>query len=61
VRQCNLALAGTPSSQPTIAANSTSQTRETWELPIRQLTLTCAVFDAASAINTATSATPAIA
>ncbi len=61
VRQLNLALAISPSSQPTIAVTSTSQTSETWELPINQLTLTGAVFDAASTINTATSATAAIA
>jgi len=47
--------------QPTIAVTSTSQTSETWELPISQLTLTCAVFEAASAINIAPNATAAIA
>ena len=61
MRQWNLALAMSPSTQPRIAAASTSQTSETRELPINQLTLTCAVFDAASAISTATSATPPIA
>ena len=61
VRQLNLALAIRPSSQPTIDVTRTSQTSEMWELPISQSTLTCAVFDAASAINTATSATATIA
>ncbi len=61
MRQLNRALAKSPSSHPTIAVTSTSQTSETWELPISQFTLTRAVFDAASAISTATSATVAIA
>ncbi len=61
VRQWNRALVASPSSQPRIAANSTSQTSDTCELPNTQLTFTCAVFEAASAIRNATRATATIA
>jgi hypothetical protein len=61
VRHWNLALVASPSSQPRIAVNSTNHTSATCEAPKTQLTLTCAVFETASAIRYATRATAAIA
>ena len=61
VRRCSTAAVSIPSSQPRTAAASTIQTSETCELPNTQLTLACAVLEAASAITTAASATVKIA